>query len=129
MTRTKCTWDYMGHDHGGTVGLVGSFEYSEYDAGVEIIEQVCAEGARIIRQRANSEYTSTCTVRVLPAATHTIQCGEHRHATVADVRACQSFSEQMRAEQRAEIWAENAIERYLEGGWDVTGEYSAELYR
>jgi hypothetical protein len=30
--------------------------------------------------------------------------------------------------QRGEIEAEMAIERYYEGGWDKTGEYSAELY-
>ena len=124
MAGSRCTWDYVGHDHAGTVGLISSREDSEYDAGVEIIEQVCAAGAQVIRERSNREYSTEYDVRVVPAGSHTIRCGEHRHLNAADVRACQANIEYWRAEQAAEIWAENAIERYLEGGWDVTGAYS-----
>lgn len=52
-----------------------------------------------------------------------------RHASVAHVRACYNAEERAAIEHAAEIWAENAWLRYAEGGWDVTGSYSAELWQ
>lgn len=52
-----------------------------------------------------------------------------RHASVAHVRACAAATEEAAAQQAAEIWAEDAWLRYAEGGWDVTGAYSAEPWQ
>lgn len=121
---TKCAWDYEGHTHGGNVGLIAYREYDEWSPDVEIVEQVCAAAVQVIRERANREFSGTTDVHVLPEGTHSIRCGQHRHLSAADVRTCYANVEYWKAEQRAELWAEGAVERYLEGGWDISGEYS-----
>ncbi len=47
-----------------------------------------------------------------------------RHASVAHVRECYAERERQAAETAAEIWAEGACLRWLEGGWDPHGSYS-----
>lgn len=49
-----------------------------------------------------------------------------RHASVAHVRYCFAINYEADAAARSEQDAEMAIERYLEGGWDITGTYLAE---
>lgn len=52
------------------------------------------------------------------------------HGLTADLEelrdAIKAQDDEWGRQQDAEIWAENAIERYYEGGWDKSGRYAAE---
>ena len=54
------------------------------------------------------------------------ECGKRLPARTQDGLLCAACLEAYRREQEGERDAEMAIERYYEGGWDVTGRYAAE---
>ena len=58
-----------------------------------------------------------------------VRCGSCKryHATASNVRDCYAQMAEFEAEAKAEALAEAAQMAYYEGGWDTTGEYSANL--